>query len=381
MSGTLLVTNDFPPKLGGIQSYLWELWRRLDPASTTVLTARSHPDHARFDEAQGKGGLRITRVKSPILYFPSPLAARRVRAEVARQRPGLVLFDPAWPLGLLGPKLSVPYGVVLHGAEVTVPARIPVVRRGLARVLGGASLVVSAGGYPIAEAERLLGRPLSNPVLVPPGVDSRAYGPLSGDARAAARRHLGLPEDGLIVVSVSRLVPRKGMDVLIEASALLAREYPELVVAIAGDGRDRGRLRRLAARRAAPVRFLGRVSEADKAMLLGAGDVFVMACRNRWGGLEQEGFGIVFLEAAAAGLPQVAGDSGGAAEAVADQETGFVVDRPRDPAAVATALGRLLGDEESRRAMGAAARRRAERGFDHATLASRLAEALAEVRG
>jgi phosphatidyl-myo-inositol dimannoside synthase len=381
VTSTLLVTNDFPPKVGGIQSYLWELWRRLDPNTTAVLTARSHRDHAGFDTEQAARGLRITRVPSPILYFPSPMARRRVRAEIARRRPGLVLLDPVWPLGLLGPRLPVPYGVILHGAELTIPARIPLVRRGIARTLQRATVVVSAGGYPLREAERLVGAPLTNAVVIPPGVDWPRYAPIRGEDRMAARRRLGLPADAVVVVSVSRLVPRKGMDVLIEAAASLARDHPQLVVAIAGAGRDGRRLRRLSARRQAPVRFLGRVSDDDKATLLGVSDVFVMACRNRWGGLEQEGFGIVFLEAAAAGLPQVAGDSGGAAEAVVDGETGSVVERPREPAAVAAALRPLLDDEALRLRMGAAARARAEARFDHAKLAPRLAEALAEVRG
>ena len=129
------------------------------------------------------------------------------------------------------------------------------------------------------------------------------------------------------------------------------------------------------------MRLLGRVSEEDKAALLGAADLFAMVCRNRWAGLEQEGFGIVFLEAAAAGIPQVAGESGGAAEAVKDQETGFVVSRPEDPSQVAEALGRLLSDEAMRRRMGSAARERVVACFDYASLAPRLAEALAQVGG
>ncbi len=215
---------------------------------------------------------------------------------------------------------------------------------------------------------------------MPPGVDCARYGS-DGVDRATLRRRLGLPEDALVVSSVSRLVPRKGIDVLIEASARLRTGHPNLVVAIAGAGRDDGRLRRAVARHAAPVRLLGRVSEEDKAALLGASDVFVMACRNRWGGLEQEGFGIVFLEAAASGVPQVAGDSGGAAEAVADGETGIVVGHPSDPAEVASALGRLLADDGLRRAMGSAARERARACFDYGILAPRLAEALAQVGG
>ena len=99
MGSTLLVTNDFPPKLGGIQSYLWELWQRLDPGSTSVLTARSHPDHARFDEEQAARGLRISRVRAPILYFPSPFALRRIRETCSLCRPDVVLLDPVWPAG------------------------------------------------------------------------------------------------------------------------------------------------------------------------------------------------------------------------------------------------------------------------------------------
>ena len=142
------------------------------------------------------------------------------------------------------------------------------------------------------------------------------------------------------------------MDVLIEAGGRLAPSYPDLVVAIAGDGRELEHLRRRARESPVTVEVLGRVSQEDRAALLGAGDVFVMACRNRWLGLEQEGFGIVFLEAAAAGVPQVAGDSGGASEAVLHGETGLVVADPGDPGALAEALRSLLTDPNRRRRMG-----------------------------
>lgn len=385
MARHLLVTNDFPPKVGGIQSYLWELWRRLDPDSFVVLTARSHREAAGFDRDQAAGGVRIERVRSPILYFPTPRARGRVRALAGEVGASLVLVDPALPLGLLGPTVGLPYGVVLHGAEVTVPARVPVSRSALAAVLSRSSLVVSAGRYPSAEAAALLERrprrPAPQHVVVPPGVDCDRIVPLAGDARRAARARLGLPVDDLVVASVSRLVPRKGMDVLVEAAARLASSYPNLTVAIAGTGREAARLAGLVRKLGAPVRLLGRVAEEDKIDLVAAADVFTMACRNRWGGLEQEGFGIVFLEAAAAGTPQVAGDSGGAAEAVSDGVTGLVVRRPERAADVAAALGRLLGDEGLRRRMGEAARRRAVAEFDYGVLAAKLAAALSEVQG
>jgi phosphatidylinositol alpha-1,6-mannosyltransferase len=216
-------------------------------------------------------------------------------------------------------------------------------------------------------------------VEVPPGVDVSAIVPLKAAERRAARTALGLPVDGPLLSSVSRLVPRKGMNVLIEAANRLAPSYPDLVVAIAGDGRELGHLRRLADESPVRVAVLGRVSQEDRAALLGAADVFVMACRNRWLGLEQEGFGIVFLEAAAAGVPQVAGDSGGASEAVLHGKTGLVVADPANPGAVAEALRTLLADPAGRRRMGKAARSRVQETFDNDVLASRLADALARV--
>ena len=379
MKRHLLVTNDFPPKVGGIQNYLWDLWRRLDPASYVVLTASSHDGAAAFDAEQAERGVHIERVPEPILFFPTPGALAAVRRSVREHEVDMVLLDPALPLGLLGPHLDTPYGVILHGAEVTVPGRLPGSRAALARVLRDAQLVVSAGRYPAAEALHAAPGIADRVVEVPPGVDAGAITPLKAAERRAARARLGLPAHGPLVVSVSRLVPRKGMDVLIEAVNRLASSYPDLVLAIGGDGRELARLQRLAAASPQNVRVLGRVSDEDRAALLGAADVFVMACRSRWLGLEQEGFGIVFLEAAAAAVPQVAGDSGGASEAVLDGVTGLVVEAPGDPGAVAEALRSLLADPTRRRRMGRAARARVREFFDNDVLASRLAEALAGV--
>ena len=366
----LFVTNDFPPKVGGIQTMLWELWRRLDPSSFAVLTT-PHPDAAAWDAAQA---YRIERVRERVL-LPLPSLVRRIDALAREVGASLVVLDPALPVGLVGPRLELPYAVVVHGAEVTVPGRLPGTRALLRRVLRGADLVVAAGGYPLAEAERAAGRPLPS-VVVPPGVDTQRFVPLDEGARATARSRLGLPADGRLVVSLSRLVPRKGMDVLIEAAARLAPDRPDLCVAIGGGGRDRDRLARLIERTGAPARLLGRVSDDDLPDLYGCADVYAMLCHNRWGGLEQEGFGIVFLEAAAAGVPQVAGDSGGAAEAVLDGETGIVVRDPRDPGAVAVALASLLDDPEHRRRLSERGRARAQEGYDYDVLATRLAQAL-----
>jgi phosphatidylinositol alpha-1,6-mannosyltransferase len=367
----LLVTNDFPPKVGGIQSYLWELWRRLPPDRVVVATTPYAGDRA-FDARQP---FRIVRLPDRVL-LPRPALTRRVRALAEEVGAGLVMLDPALPVGLVGPRIGRPYGVVLHGAEVTVPGRVPGTRRLLARVLRGAAHVVAAGGYPAEEARRAAGRGLPL-TAVPPGVDLRRFRPLNPAERAAARSGAGLPADGRLVLGLSRLVPRKGFDVLVQAAALLSPGRPDLVVAIAGAGRDRSRLERLARRTGAPVRFLGKVADDRLGPVMGAADVFVVPCRSRWAGLEQEGFGMVFLEAAACGVPQVAGSSGGAAEAVADRETGAVVRDPADPAAVAAAVAPLLDDAALRRAQGEAARRRAENGYDWEVLAATLDRALA----
>jgi len=367
----LLVTNDFPPKIGGIQSYLYELVRRLPPEELTVLTT-PHRDAAGFDARQE---FRIERWTSPVL-LPTPGLLRRVRGLSARCGASLVLLDPALPLGLLGNHLEVPYGVVVHGAEVAVPGRLPMVRLLLRSVLSGASLVIAAGGYPAAEAARAAGDDMASPVIVPPGVDNHRFRPLAAAERAAVRRRLGLPADGTLVVSVSRLVPRKGMDVLIEAVAQVSASRHDLTLAIGGTGRDRARLERAAKRHFAPVSFLGRVADEDLPALDGAADLWAMCCRDRWFGLEQEGFGIVFLEAAAAGVAQLAGRSGGAAEAVVDGQTGLVVNHPEDATAVAAGLTRLLDDQDLREALGVAARRRAVAEFDYDRLARTFHEAL-----
>ena len=370
----LLVTNDFPPKVGGIQSYLWELWRRLPPDSFSVLTI-DHPEAARFDAAQPFG---IERLATRML-LPSPGLARHIRRRCQETGARLVVLDPALPVGLVGPSLGVPYAVVLHGAEVTVPSRLPVARSALARVLRHAVAAIAAGGYPEAQARRAAGSGTPPVTVVPPGVDAERFRPLDDQERARARAEVGLPTHGRLVLSVSRLVPRKGMDVLVEAASRLAAGRPDLTVAIAGGGRDRSRISRLAATKAAPVRLLGRVSDELLPRLYASADVFAMLCRDRWAGLEQEGFGIVFLEAAACAVPQVAGDSGGAAEAVVDGATGLVLHQPDDAEQAARWLATLLDDEPLRDRMGRAGRARVETSFDYETLAGRLDVALGKL--
>lgn len=366
----LLVTNDFPPKIGGIQSLLWEWWRRLPPEAFAVLTS-PYDGADEFDAAQR---FLVKRVREPVL-LPHPIMVRRIDQMARTIGAGRVVLDPAVPLGLIGPRLELPYDVVLHGAEVTVPGRLPISKQALGWVLRGARHVIAAGGYPAAEAEHAAGQTL--PVtVVPPGVDIERFRPLDAKERVDARRHFGFADDAEIIVGVSRLVPRKGFDTVIKAVGALKESRPRLVFALSGAGRDQTRLQRLATELDAPVRFLGRLPNDDIPRLYGCADVSTMLCRNRWRGLEQEGFGIVFVEAASCGVPQVAGDSGGSAEAVDHGVTGLVLDDPTDHVEAAEAYRTLLDDPDRRAAMGKAARRRAETEFSYDVLAARLATAL-----
>ena len=358
---SLLVTNDFPPKLGGIQSYLYELWRRLPPEETTVYTT-PHAGAAVWDAHQE---FRVVRARQKVL-FPTRGLTRDVDALAREVGADVIFLDPMLPLGLIGPRLrSAPYVVVVHGAEITVPGTVPGLRSLGGKVLRGAAAIVAAGGYPARQAERVAGRELRG-LLVPPGVDGERFRPLDGDQRTATRARFGLDPARPVVLGLSRLVPRKGFDIVIDAVAGM----PGVQLAIGGVGRDQARLTRRA-RGNANVRFLGRVAEADLPSLYGCADAFAMCCRDRWAGLEAEGFGIVFLEAAACAVPAVAGRSGGAHEAVVDEETGYVVE-PRDVGAVRAALTTLCEDTSVRSAMGRAARDRALAEYAYDRLVARL---------
>ncbi|HEX4491364.1 MAG TPA: glycosyltransferase family 4 protein [Acidimicrobiia bacterium] len=362
---SLLVTNDFPPKVGGIQSYLWELWRRLPPDDTTVLTT-PHPDAARFDRDVP---FRIERVSSKVLW-PTRAIARRVDALAREVGADVIFLDPMLPLGLIGPRLrSAPYVVIAHGAEITLPGRLPGSHALGRRVLRHAAGVVAAGEYAAAACARTAGRALPT-LVIPPGVDPERFQPIDATARAEVRARYRIDVDRPLILGLSRLVPRKGFDVLIRAVAQLD---DSVQLAIAGAGRDENRLKDLAvSHQVHPrVRFLERLPAAEIAPLYAAADVFAMLCRDRWGGLEAEGFGIVFVEAAACGVPSIAGRSGGSHEAVVDGETGFVVE-PQDVDGVRAALERLLGDDALRARFGAAARERARTELSYEVLTQRL---------
>ena len=374
----LLITNDYLPKTGGIQVYLHELWRRLDSGEAAILTASSDAGAPEFD---AHTEVVIERIPQSTLFLPTRKVRKYIEVAIAKHNPDLVLLDPAWPLGLVGPRLSRPYGVILHGAEVTIPGRLPILASSLRHVLRNAEVAICAGSYPEAEARRNAGEFMPAVLQVPPGVDIERFVPLSRIERQKVREEMGIAQDALIVASYSRLVPRKGMDVLIKASAQLRPEFPNLRVMIGGKGRDSDRLRKLAEKLDAPVSFLGRVDDERLPGWLGASDLFVMDCRSRWFGLEQEGFGMVFGEAGAAGIPQVAGRSGGSHEVVRHGETGLVVDRPKSVKELVSAMAELLSDFKARESMAQESRRVAEEVYSWDHLAQLLGDGLAPFEG
>ena len=366
----LLVTNDFPPKVGGIQTYLWELWTRLPPGDVTVLTT-AHPAAAAFDAEQP---FRIERIGASLM-LPTKSLAGRIESLAREVGAELVVLDPGVPAGLVSSRLTLPYAVVMHGSELV--GRLPGGAHLLGSVLRGASHVIAAGPYPAAETRRLTDGNTPRITVIPPGVDAARFRPLSDSERAVARARFGIDQNAPFVLGLSRLVPRKGFDVVIDVAARLRGGQPEAQFAIGGAGRDRARLERRASKSRAGVRFLGRVPDADLPLLYACADVFVMLCRaNRWLGLEVEGFGVVFLEAASCGVAQVAGMSGGAADAVVDGVTGLVVEDPGDVERAADAIGSLLQDPTRARTYGEASRARVLEGFTYDVLASRLAEVL-----
>ena len=341
----LLVTNDFPPKVGGIQAYLWELWSRLDPDSFVVLTASSHRDAAAFDRAQAERGIRIERVPGRVLA-PTPRLVRRIRETARRVGAGLVVLDPVFPLGLLGPRLGLPYAVLLHGAEVAVPGRLPVSRQLVGHVIRHSVLAISAGGYPAAEATRALRRGGMPPVVeIPPGSTSGGSTRSTPAERAEARADLGLPADGPLVVSVSRLVPRKGMDVLIDAGrpAPGRSTRPHRGHRRTGPGRrPTGRPDRRVLGPGAPPR---RGCPTPTCPDWWARPMSSPCCAATGGwASSRRGSASSSSRRPRPGCPRWPAGPGGAGEAVEDGITGTVVRRSTDVGAVARAIDDLLAD-------------------------------------
>jgi phosphatidylinositol alpha-1,6-mannosyltransferase len=348
----LLVTNDFPPRVGGIQSYLWNIYRRLDGHGIEVrVLAPAFAGDAAFDATCGVEVVRRPRS----VAWPTPALERQIR-ELSRDA-DVVAFGAVVPMNLIGPRLDRPLVVHTHGFEVAW-ARVPGLRAALRRICRAASVITVVSDFTRRFVERAVGQP-EKIHLLRTGVDLERFSPAADGSDVRARYGL---DDRPVVACVSRLVARKGQDQIIRALAVARATVPGAAALIVGGGPMRSRLeaRARALGIADAVVFTGEVAEKELAAHYAAGDVFAMPCRSRYAGLEVEGLGLVYLEAQACARPAITGDSGGAPEAVIPEETGLVVpgkaSRP-----LAEALSRLLGDPARARAMGEAGRRFVER--------------------
>jgi phosphatidylinositol alpha-1,6-mannosyltransferase len=366
----LLVTNDFPPRQGGIQTFLWELVRRL-PADQVAVYSSDYPGAAKFDAE-----LPFPVRRHPTgLLVPTPAARRRVLQARAEFGAGTVWFGAAAPLGLLGGPLRQAGArrvvASTHGHEVGW-AMLPGGRQALRRIGRNCDVLTYLGEY----TRRRLARVLPGVRLerLTPGVDTDTFNPAVDGSAVRARYGLtGRP----VIVCVSRLVPRKGQDALIRALPAIRERVPDAALLLVGGGRYAEQLGRLAQRAgvADQVRLTGGVPADQLPQHFAAGDVFAMPCRTRRFGLDVEGLGMVFLEASATGLPVLAGNSGGAPDAVRPPDTGEVVDG-RDIAGIADVLAGLLADPDRARQLGAAGRRWTEQDWQWDRIAARLAELL-----
>lgn len=373
---TLVITNDFPPRAGGIQSFVHSLVERQPTGSVVVYAADWHGAE-RYDAAQPFPVYRHTRT----MMLPDPLVLKRARQLIDQEGCDHVLFGASAPLGLLGPALRR-HGItgivgLTHGHEsgwaVTPGAKLL-----LRRIGDAADTITYLGEYTRSRiAPALSSAAASRMRRLVPGVDTEVFNPRNRAEGLQLRQRLGLA-DRRVIVCISRLMPRKGQDTLIEALPAIRRDVPDAALLIVGGGPSRQRLERMVAnaRLRQHVVITGSVPADQIPVHYAAGDVFAMPCRTRERGLDVEGLGMVYLEASATGLAVVAGDSGGAPDAVLRGETGLVV-AGGSVAQTAVATSRLLGDQALATKFGQAGRAWVQSQWQWSTTARRLSDLLA----
>lgn len=355
MSNTLVITNDFPPRPGGIQTFGYELVRRFDPAQVSVLTS-SWDGAAEFDAAQK---FMTVRAKTKTL-LPDKRTLAMAREIIVANDVTQVLFGAAAPLGLLAPslrKLGVTSIVGMTQGHEAGWAMTPGMKQALRKIGNDVDYLTYISEYTHEKISRALSpRAASNMRRIVPGVNTQEFSPNNVTAGSALRSSIGWANRP-VIVCVSRLMTRKGQDQIIQALPQVIKVVPLASLIIVGDGPYRKHLEKLTTDLGLRdnVHFTGKVDQAQLANWYAAGDVFAMPCRTRIGGWDVEGLGIVFLEASATGLPVIVGDSGGAVDAVLDGETGFLVDG-NNLSEIRDRLIELLTDQDLAKRMGSAGR-------------------------
>ncbi len=340
----LVVTNDFPPNPGGIENYVYSLVRRWPAGDVTVIT-RTMPGSEEFDALQD---FEILREPAGTL-LPKPGLVRRLSSLIADRGTDIVHFPSALPLGLMGSGLGRPYALSVHGGEFLLASSIPIARSVLKAVCREAAVIMPESSFAESMVGRLIG-PRVPMTRVTCGVDVDLYGP-------GTSQPVSLGVDGPVVVSVSRLVARKGARTLIEALPVVLRKHPDAHLLIVGGGPDFDHLRKMAcdAEVTDSVTMAGPQPWDRIPSFLAAGDIFALPTRTRFFGTETEGLPLVYVEAAAAGLPLIGGDVGGVRDAVRDGETGILVDGG-SVTETTQAILRLLDDPEEARRLASGAR-------------------------
>ena len=352
----LFVTNDFGPRAGGIETFIIGLIQRR-PFGQTIVYTSFQENSAQFDaDWLANYGVRVIRDRSKIL-LPTPRVALHLRGIIKKEGITTAAFGAAAPLGLLSASMKragVLRTVALtHGHEVWWAKVFPF-NLLLRRIGSTVDVLTYLGEFTRKAISKALSvRAQSAMVKIAPGIDVEHF--ISTDA-SSLRESLGLA-DKKVIVSVGRLVHRKGQDHLIEAMPEILKNVPRAHLLLVGEGPYREHLQNLVhqLKLESSVTFIGRIQYQDLPMYICVGDIFAMPSRSRLMGLEVEGLGIVYLEASSCGLPVLAGDSGGAPDAVIQNETGLVVSGT-DNKQIASAAVALLTNLEASQKMGTVGR-------------------------
>lgn len=351
MTKTLFITNDFPPRPGGIQTFVYEIVRRFEPSQVSVLTS-SWAGDAQFDALHD---FEVVRAKTQML-LPTKKTFALAKEIIERNQIEQVIFGASAPLGLLaGPlrKLGIKKIVAFtHGHEVGW-AKTPVTKQLLRKISNEVDVLTYLTEY--TKNQILKGLPKSAAAKMHqllPAVDSQQFNTSNRDRGNELRTQIGFA-DRPVIVSVSRLMARKGHDQLIKTLPKVQEQIPGAALVIVGEGPYRNKLEKLVSHLSLEqdVHFTGKVPFADLPKWYAVGDVFAMPCRTRSAGWDVEGLGIVYLEASATGLPVIAGDSGGAPEAVESDQSGYVVSGTNQDELV-NRIVQLLADAQLRDQMG-----------------------------
>lgn len=357
----LLITNDFGPRAGGIETFVIGLLGRMPHSSTVVYTSGQGETRGYDHEWLDRNGTKVIRDNSSIL-LPTPRVIRQILEVIVNEKITHIWFGAAAPLALMMPVLkrknpSLRSFALTHGHEVWW-AKIPPFSL-LMRIIGAS---VDGIGYLADYTRREISKGLrprdrGKLVQIAPGIDIDLFRPIEDESILGQLRESLQLNEKRIIISVGRLVHRKGQDRLVEALPHLKREFPDLHLILVGTGPYEGHLRDLVSKKGVDesVSFVGRLELEELPRYLSLAEIFAMPSRDRLAGLEVEGLGIVYLEASSCSLPVIVGRSGGAPDALIDGETGLLVDG-RDVDSIVDACRKLLADPLRSKSMGARGR-------------------------